>query len=257
MAAMASPEQHVMRTTFHITYVLLITTGTITLVEALRTENPTVRHVMNIETCVSLIAAFFYDRLNKRVEQGSRGGKEALGPDDYAALRITRYTDWCITTPFMLLALALVLAHHDRRQRRVTLGFFSLVLLLDYAMLAFGAMGESLGGSLAKSFGVSQEQGEQSRVKSQSKKGTYGLLGFAAFAGLCGALYVRFVRGSGSRANAVVFALFVFLWSLYGVAYYLPSDRAAVNTAYNLLDLTAKCLTGLMFWAYFTRVIVL
>jgi hypothetical protein len=45
--------------TFYFTYVLLITTGTITFVEALATTNPTIRHVMNLETCISIIAGYF------------------------------------------------------------------------------------------------------------------------------------------------------------------------------------------------------
>ena len=35
---------------FTLTYILLITTGTITLIEALRTKIPLVRHIFNLET---------------------------------------------------------------------------------------------------------------------------------------------------------------------------------------------------------------
>ena len=41
------------KNSFMVTYVLLITTGTITIIEALRTQNPTIRHVLNLETCIS------------------------------------------------------------------------------------------------------------------------------------------------------------------------------------------------------------
>jgi len=34
--------------TFNLTYILLITTGTITLIEALRTKIPFVRHIFNL-----------------------------------------------------------------------------------------------------------------------------------------------------------------------------------------------------------------
>jgi hypothetical protein len=41
---------------FTLTYVLLITTGTVTLIEALRTKIPLVRHIFNLETVISVIA---------------------------------------------------------------------------------------------------------------------------------------------------------------------------------------------------------
>jgi hypothetical protein len=43
-----------------ITYTLLLTTGTITVIEALRNQNPSIRHVLNLETAISLIAGYFY-----------------------------------------------------------------------------------------------------------------------------------------------------------------------------------------------------
>ena len=45
---------------FYITYVLLLTTATITVIEAIRTQNPSIRHVLNLETCISIVAGYFY-----------------------------------------------------------------------------------------------------------------------------------------------------------------------------------------------------
>ena len=45
---------------FYITFVFLATTATITFIEAIRTSDPNIRHVMNLETCISIIASFFY-----------------------------------------------------------------------------------------------------------------------------------------------------------------------------------------------------
>ncbi len=45
---------------FTLTYILLITTGTITLIEALRAKDPLVRHIFNLETVISIIAGYFY-----------------------------------------------------------------------------------------------------------------------------------------------------------------------------------------------------
>ena len=57
---------------FYLTYILLLTTGIITFIGALRATIPTVQHIMNLETCISLIAGYFYsmfnDKINKQVE---------------------------------------------------------------------------------------------------------------------------------------------------------------------------------------------
>ena len=45
---------------FYITYIFLITTSVITFIEALRSPIPQVRHILNLETCISVIASYFY-----------------------------------------------------------------------------------------------------------------------------------------------------------------------------------------------------
>ena len=45
---------------FYITYVFLLTTGAITFIEALRSPIPQIRHIMNLETCISIVASYFY-----------------------------------------------------------------------------------------------------------------------------------------------------------------------------------------------------
>jgi hypothetical protein len=45
---------------FYITYIFLITTTVITFIEALRSPIPQVRHILNLETCISVIASYFY-----------------------------------------------------------------------------------------------------------------------------------------------------------------------------------------------------
>ena len=222
--------ERAMRATFSFTYAMLLTTGTVTFIEALRTDSPAVRHVMNIETCVSVVAAFFYNELAKRSGAAAGAATEA----DYAAFTSIRYTDWCVTTPLMLLGLCIVLSHHDARRRRVTLLFYGAVLAANYAMLGAGVLGES--GALSKP--------------------AASAAGFAAYAGLFALVYFHLVCGSGSRTNTVLFGLFSGLWALYGVVYNL-ADPALRNAAYNVLDLLAKCVMGLVLWAYFTRIVVL
>ena len=54
--------------TFYITYVFLITTGTITFIEAMRTKDIKIRNILNLETCISVVAAFFYSKFVENVE---------------------------------------------------------------------------------------------------------------------------------------------------------------------------------------------
>ena len=59
--------------TFYTTYVFLITTGTITFIESLRTKEEKVRNILNLETCISVIAAFFYGKFVKDLDKGYVG----------------------------------------------------------------------------------------------------------------------------------------------------------------------------------------
>ena len=50
----------IVKNSFYVSYSFLITTGTICLIEALRTDDAKIRHIMNVETCISVIAGIFY-----------------------------------------------------------------------------------------------------------------------------------------------------------------------------------------------------
>jgi len=54
---------------FYLTYAFLMTTGTITFIEALRTKNDSIRHILNLETCISVVAAFFYSNFIGQLDQ--------------------------------------------------------------------------------------------------------------------------------------------------------------------------------------------
>jgi bacteriorhodopsin len=99
-----SPKFTMVKMTFYLTYVLLLTTGTITLIEALSTTNPLVRHVMNLETCISIIAGYFYSQFVSKIEQSN-------GTINYKDINDTRYNDWFITTPLMILVVMLSLSY--------------------------------------------------------------------------------------------------------------------------------------------------
>lgn len=218
---------------FYLTYVLLITTGTITFIESLRTPIAAVRHIMNLETCISVVAAFFYGRFVQTLD--AAGG----GAPDYAALNRMRYTDWFITTPIMLLVLALALSYNNGKT--VGVRAYGVLLALNVAMLLSGYLGDP-----ARAAGA---PGAARLTRNQALA-----LGFAAYAALFAFVWHAFVRGSRGADNYVIFALYAGLWGLYGVAYAM--DEAKKNVVYNALDAAAKCFTGIFLWAYFARVLV-
>ena len=91
--------------TFYITYVFFMTTATITFIEAMRTADQKIRNILNLETCISVVAAFFYSKFVMEAETGKL---------DHESINKTRYLDWAITTPIMLLVLVLAFLYNTK-----------------------------------------------------------------------------------------------------------------------------------------------
>lgn len=217
------------RYTFYITYALLMTTATITFIEAIRTSNPQIRHILNLETCISVVAAFFYGVFMNKINKPNI---------DYKDINLNRYLDWSITTPIMLLVLILALGLNIKK--RVRLLDFVIILVLNFGMLYAGYVGEI----------------EKDKQNANNKKIIFGnIIGFVFFTLMYGFIYSKFVRGHNNFDNNILFGAFVFLWALYGVVWWL--NERAKNVGYNILDLFSKCFVGIFFWAYFTKVITL
>lgn len=215
------------RYTFYITYALLMTTATITFIEAIRTSNPQIRHILNLETCISVVAAFFYGVFMKKINTPNI---------NYKDINLNRYLDWSITTPIMLLVLVLALGLNIKKKVRAI--EFLIILLLNFSMLYCGYIGE------------------KNKNKSNQKDKLYSnIFGFVYFILMYGFIYMKFIRGRGNVDNKILFGTFVFLWGLYGVVWWL--DEREKNIGYNILDLFSKCFVGIFFWAYFTKVLTL
>ena len=58
---------------------------------------------MNLEVCISIIAAYFYSLFVEKIDKGLKNNE----PVDYRKINITRYTDWSI---YIIMLLVLVLA---------------------------------------------------------------------------------------------------------------------------------------------------
>ncbi len=214
-------ENYFVKLTFYITYVFLMTTATITFIESITTDDVRARHILNLETCISVVATFFYSKFVEQIEEGV----------DYKQINIDRYTDWMITTPLMLLVLCLVFVYNTKTTLK--LWSFFVVLVLNLGMILTGYLGEV----------------------DYMNRTNANIIGFGFFAVLFGYLYKTFLHKKYNFDNMLIFSSFFVLWALYGVFY--EYDEQFKNVAFNILDLFAKCFVGIFFWAYFTKTFTL
>ena len=225
------------KSSFYFTYIFLITTGTICFIEALRNPVPQIRHIMNLETCISVVAGYFYGlfvaKINKAEkdaqetpEQNQNQNKELELPLE--KINDMRYTDWAISTPLMLLVLCMVLGYENKKV--VTFLPFMLILIFNFLMLGAGYIGEI---------------GKLTRTMANS-------IGFLFFFLMYGTVWKVYMTGAKRTAQSVIiFGLFAFLWSLYGVLY--QTDKMTKVFGYNILDLLSKAFVGIFFWFYLTK----
>lgn len=142
-----------------------------------------------------------------------------------------RYFDWVITTPTMLVNLIFYLIFLEYKDNNTSykLNFFELfkkefntiiiVLLLNWAMLLFGYLGEI--SVIPVLLGV--------------------LLGFIPFLIYYYIIYEKYALLS--KDGLKIYFYFLFFWSLYGIAAILPYKIK--NMCYNILDLFSKNFFGL------------
>ena len=109
------------KNSFYFTYIFLITTGTICFIEALRNPDPKVRHIMNLETCISLVAGYFYGLFVAKIDKSEKEKDEEMPLEE---INDNRYTDWAISTPLMLLVLCLVLGMENKHVVNFWVFFF-------------------------------------------------------------------------------------------------------------------------------------
>jgi hypothetical protein len=142
-----------------------------------------------------------------------------------------RYIDWVITTPTMLITLMIYLIYLNKKLENRTgeMEFFTIfkenssvfipVLILNWAMLLFGYLGEIK--AIPVLLGV--------------------FLGFIPFLIYYYLIYVNYVTQNTS--GYLLFWYFFFFWSLYGFVAVLPYYLK--NALYNILDLFAKNFFGI------------
>jgi bacteriorhodopsin len=137
----------------------------------------------------------------------------------------TRYFDWFITTPTMLITLT---AYLDTKNNVNVKQFIESnakiifeVIVLNVMMLIFGLIGE---------------------FKKLDVK-TSVALGFVPFALYFQQIYSEYINEKSTFDQKFIYWFFLITWSLYGVAALLPYENK--NTMYNILDLFAKNFLGI------------
>lgn len=216
-------NDRLVKLTFYITYVFLMTTATITFIESISTNDSKIRHILNLETCISVVATFFYSKFAKMID---------VENINYREININRYTDWMITTPLMLWVLCLAFVYNTKDVFH--LKSFVTVLGLNFAMILSGYFGE---------------------IGYIADRNMANGIGFVFFIALFGYIYYTYLHKKNNFDNKMIYGAFLILWAFYGIFYQM--EEKCKNVGYNILDLLSKCFVGIFFWAYFTKSLVL
>lgn len=204
-----------LQTSFKTSYLVLMGYTGITLVEALRTNNLNSRHIMNIETTVSIVAGLVYGMFQEMIKK----------PDvDLHEITKLRYIDWSITTPLIILVMVLFYNNHALPSYKS----FAILVLLNYGMLLAGYLGET--------------------EKIDKMSGFF--MGFLFFALMLLAMLTCCIPDGSNMAAFIFFAI---IWTGYGFAYLM--DEETKNLSYNVLDVISKALFGLVLYLYYGKVL--
>lgn len=137
----------------------------------------------------------------------------------------TRYFDWFVTTPTMLVTL---MAYLDTQNTKNIKSFIEdnskiilEVIVLNVLMLIFGLAGEL----------------NKLDVK------TSVIIGFIPFLMYFKLIYSEYINSNSTFDQKFMYWFFFLTWSLYGVAALLEYNNK--NTMYNILDLFAKNFLGI------------
>lgn len=222
----SNPAQYYVKASFMITYILLLTTGTVTFTESLRTTNVQNRHMLNLQTCISVVSGYFYSLYLNQIDSSEKENS----PIEWTYIMKTRYIDWAITTPVMLIVLCSVLA--TIANKKLLFSTMSSVIILNYIILIFGFVGEM--GSLNKYIA--------------------NLFSMSAFGMMFYMIYKNFID-INKLDSIVVYGFYFLVWAGYRISYML--DNTYKNIGFNVLDFVSKTLFGLGLWLYYSKLVTL
>jgi hypothetical protein len=211
-------------TAFYFNHTWMFFTVIITLLTAIIVRIPMHRYIILMETFISSVSTYIYYLLGNKI----RKNRENLEDVDWKGITVLRYNGWVFTTPIMLIAFLLFLSNSTKV--KLTIPIVITIVLLDWLMLLLGYLGEI--GQIDRSIAF--------------------YTGFAPLLVIFGIIYQVFFTRTFIFFNAVLFALFIIFWGLYGVGYMLELEPR--NYLMNILDLLSKSGFGLLFAYYFLSV---
>jgi bacteriorhodopsin len=209
---------------FVISALILFGSSFITFIEALKTNSIRARHILNLETAVSLIAGYVYMKFVDMIDK-----KETISEEDHKQIVQYRYIDWFITTPLLILALIAFFTFYDKKPLNIK--YYLLAIFFNAIMLYAGYLGET----------------------NQIHKMEGFFVGFAGYFGMLLTIWCYFVHTQERYHQKLIFFVFAIIWSFYGIAYLLDSHTK--NLLYNILDVFSKTMFGLFMWAYYGNVV--
>lgn len=195
----------------------------------LSSKHAILRDILILETFVQIVELFFYFFFLR-----SMAGSKATLPQ----MAATRYFDWAITTPTMLLTTIIFFKYQEYLEKNkhethmLTFWDFikdnkkniTLIFVSNFLMLFFGYLGEIKAINMTTSL----------------------VFGFAFFAYTFYIIYSKYAINSTQSLKLFYFILFI--WSLYGIAALFNVNNK--NHSFNALDIFAKNFFGL--YLYFT-----
>ena len=215
-----------LKKSFVVSALILFGSSFITLIEALKNDSVRARHILNLETVVSIIAGYVYLKFVEMIEK-----KEELTKETHKEIVQYRYIDWFITTPLLILALICFFTFYDKTP--LNFKYYLLAIGFNFLMLYEGYLGET--GSIDK------------------MEGFY--MGFIGYIGMMLTIWCYFVHKQERYHQKLIFFVFAIIWSFYGIAYLL--DDRTKNLVYNILDVFSKTMFGLFMWLYYGNVVSL
>ena len=186
----------------------------------LREEDKILTNIMILETIVQFIELCFYIWITMQLSKLTY------------EVTYTRYFDWFISTPIMLLTTVFFMEYLTYEKLGQTIKIKEIIekdyveiikiVIANFFMLLFGFLGERKYITRVNGF----------------------ILGTIAFLYSFYVIYNEFV-GENTINNILFFIMFI-IWSLYGVAYLFP--YVTKNTMYNILDIFSKNFYGLFIY---------
>jgi bacteriorhodopsin len=136
-----------------------------------------------------------------------------------------RYLDWLITTPIMLITLSAYLDNNNYKTLdeylKINKDFIYKIISLNFIMLLFGLFGEL----------------------NYLNYNTSIIIGFIPFIVYFTMIYDKYIKNKNiTKDKSYLFWFFFGVWTLYGVAAFLPYEQK--NIMYNILDLFSKNFFG-------------